>query len=106
MSRVPGVADLRAETRNWFGRGTIPSIAAEYRRHLAHQIPLLADWHNAYAAEWDAIEQTQPGKVRLAHIRQRDYALECLAHHTPGSTGARYWQGEAAKWDRAIGEEF
>lgn len=102
MTQLPTKNDLRAETRNWLARGVIPSIAAAYRRSCARTFPLIADLHEAYAAEWDRIAAKFPEKVVLTYEAKRDYAVACLANQTPGTVLAEYWQNDAAEWDRLI----
>lgn len=102
MTNLPTPADLRRETRDWLKRGVIPSVAAAARRMWAEQFPLVADVHEAYAAEWDRIAAKFPEKVIKAYEMQRDYAINCLSHQTPGSDLSKYWQDEAAKWDAEI----
>lgn len=102
MTKLPTKADLRRETRNWLNRGVIPAIAAETRRSWSASAPGGDPWHDAIADEWDRIAATQPAKVAEAYRRQINYAVECLAHQKPGSDLAKYWQDQAAKWDRAL----
>lgn len=108
-------AELRKETRDWLKRGVIPAEAAKTRRMWAEQLPANAygqtgnpaiEWHLAVAAEWDRIAAKFPEKVRQAYEAKRDYAIACLANQQPGSELAKYWQDDAAKWDRLIGEEL
>lgn len=104
MTKTPTPAELRAETRNWLNRGVIPAIAAATRRQWAETTVGLDAWHEAFAAEWDRIAAKHPEKVREAYKRQLDYAVACLANQQPGSDLARFWQDEAAKWDRMMNE--
>lgn len=104
MTKTPTKQELRAETRDWLKRGAIPAAAAKARRDMARTVPNLADWHEAFAAEWERIAAKFPEKVKVAYEGKRDYAIQCLANQQPGSELARYWQDEAAKWDRAISE--
>lgn len=105
MTKMPTKRELDNETRGWLTKGVIPFKAAETRRSMATQFPALADWHNAFADEWDRIAAKFPEKVQLAYRLQRDYAISCLANHEPGSELAQYWQDEATKWDLLLGEE-
>lgn len=104
MTTLPTKQELRAETRDWLKRGVIPAAAAKARRDWGRQFPNVADVHEAYAAEWDRIAAKFPEKVKVAYEGKRDHAIQCLANQQPGSELARYWQDEAAKWDRAISE--
>lgn len=102
MSKLPTTADLRSETRDWLNRGVVPGKAAQMRRGMARSVPLLAGWHNAFAAEWDRIAKVETQKMITCYERQRDYALGCMANQVAGSDLERYWQDEAAKWDAEI----
>lgn len=102
MSKLPTKADLRSETRDWLKRGVLPLEAARARRVMAQTVPALADWHEAFAAEWERIAAKFPEKMIAAYEAKRDYATRCLANQRPGSDLARYWQDEAAKYDALI----
>ena len=102
MTNLPTKDDLRRETRDWLKNGVIPAKAAAARRHMAEAIPNLADWHEAFAAEWDRIEETQPEKVIAAYEAVLQYEIKCLSRQTPGSAAAIYWQDRAAETDRTL----
>lgn len=102
MGRTPSAAELTRETRGWLKRGVIPAEAAAARRKYAEMLPTLADWHNAFADQWDAIAARYPSKVIEAYVQKLNYETGCLALQEPGSELAKYWQDRAAETDREI----
>jgi len=102
MTDLPTKDDLRRETHNWLKNGVIPAKAAAARRNHAAAIPNLADYHEAFAAEWDRIAETQSEKVIAAYEAALQYEIRCLSNQIPGSAAAIYWQDRAAETDAIL----
>lgn len=93
---------MSAETKNWFKRGVIPTVAAEGRRRMAEQFPNGAAQHLKFAGEWERIIEDERELVIEAMQRELQEAIKCLAFQEPGSNLAKYWGAQADHWDREI----
>lgn len=93
---IPDKDDLAAETRNWSGRGVIPSEAARARRHMAKTTPAIVHVHEAYAAEWDRIERDHPQQVIDLLERIKGEYEVFLSELKPGTESYRYNEARIA----------